>query len=43
MKQKKDYEAPESEVIRVQTEIRFMTLYGKPQIPSGEEIEGGDY
>lgn len=43
MKQKKDYQAPESEVIQVQAEIRFMTLYGDPQIRRVEETEGGDY
>ena len=43
MRQRQDYQAPESEVIRIQAEIRFMTLYGDPQIRRGEETEGGDY
>jgi hypothetical protein len=29
-------------LIRIQAEIRFLN-YDNPQIPSGEEVEGGDY
>lgn len=43
MRQRQDYQAPESEVIQVQAEIRFLNYNDPPQIFPGEEGEGGDY